>query len=75
MRLADVLIHINEILDDAGQIELQEQLRGVEGIVAPRFSLKKDNLLFVSYNADAVTSTSLIRKVRENGLHAQLVGL
>ncbi len=75
MHLAEVLIHVNENLDDFGQNKLEEQLRSVEGVVAPRFSLEKDNFLFVSYNTDAVTSSSLIKKVRENGLHAQLVGL
>lgn len=75
MHLAEVLIHVNENLDDSGQNELEEQLRSVEGVVAPRFSLERDNFLFVSYNTDQVTSSSLIKKVRENGLRAQLVGL
>ncbi len=75
MQLSDVLIHVNGKLDDSKQNELEEQLRNLEGVVAPRFSLEKDNFLFVTYNSDAMNATALIEKVRENSFQSQLIGI
>jgi hypothetical protein len=75
MQLSDVLIHVYEKPDEAAQNKLEEQLRNLEGVIAPRFSLEKHNFLFVSYNSDTINSTALLEKVRENGFKAQLVGL
>lgn len=75
MQLSDVLIHINETPNESEQSDLVEQLRDLEGVIAPRFSLEKDHMLFVSYNSDTIDSSALIEKVSENGYKAQLVGM
>ena len=75
MQLSDVLIHINETPNESEQNRLVEQLRSLEGVIAPRFSLENDHLMFVSYNSETIKSTALLDKVEENGFKAQLVGL
>ena len=75
MQLSDVLIHIEDTPNESEQNMLVEQLRSLEGVIAPRFSLEKEHFMFVSYNSDAVKSTALLDKVKENGFKAQLVGL
>ena len=75
MNLSDVLIHVNEKLDDYAKNELELQLRNIEGVIAPRFSMEKDNFIFVSYNSDKVNATALIEKVRANGFQSQLIGI
>jgi len=75
MQLSDVLIHINKVPNEAEQDKLIEQLRSLDGVIAPRFSTKKQHLIFVSYNSDAIKSTILLDKVKENGFKAQLVGI
>jgi hypothetical protein len=75
MQLSDVLIHINETPNESEQSDLVEQLRDLEGVIAPRFSQEKDHMLFVSYNSDTIDSSALIEKVWENGYKAQLVGM
>ncbi|MCW9046583.1 MAG: hypothetical protein OQK46_00780 [Gammaproteobacteria bacterium] len=75
MQLSDVLIHIDEMPDESEQDRLVEQLRGLDGVIAPRFSPEKDHFIFVSYNSDTIKSTALLDKVKENGFKAQLVGL
>lgn len=75
MQLSDVLVHIDEIPKESEQEELVEQLRNLEGVIAPGFIREKDHFLFVSYNSDTINSTALLEKVRENGFKAQLVGL
>ena len=75
MQLSDVLIHINEMPNESEQNDLVEQLRNLEGVIAPGFSQEKDHMLFVSYNSDTIDSTAMIEKVRENGYKAQLIGM
>ena len=66
MNLPEVLIHINDKPSESEKNKLVEQLRLLDGVIAPRFSEEKEHLLFVSYN---------LNKVKENGFKAQLVGL
>ena len=75
MHISDVLIHINETANQAEQNDLVEQLRTLQGVIAPAFSKQKPPMLFVSYNAEAIDATALIEKVRECGFKARLVGL
>jgi len=75
MQLSDVLIHIDEMPNEFEQDRLVEQLRSMQGVIAPGFSLEKDHFIFVSYNSDTIKSTALLDKVKENGFKAQLVGL
>ena len=75
MNLPEVLIHVSEKPNESEKNELIEQLRILDGVVAPRFSQKKEHLLFVSYKSDTINATALLDKVKENGFKAQLVGL
>lgn len=38
MHLADLLIHIDETLDATERVSLEEALRNIEGVIAPRFN-------------------------------------
>ncbi len=75
MQLSDVLIHINEMPNESAKNDLVEELRKLEGVIAPRFSQEKEHMLFVSYNSEAIDSATLIEKVRENAFEAQLIGM
>lgn len=75
MNLPEVLIHINDKPNESEKNKLVEQLRSMDGVIAPRFSEEKEHLLFVSYNSDTINATTLLNKVKENGFKAQLVGL
>ena len=75
MNLPEVLIHVNDNPNESEKNDLVEQLRELDGVIAPRFSQEKDHLLFVSYNSDTINATKLLDKVKESGFKAQLVGL
>ncbi len=75
MNLPEVLIHVSEKPNESEKNELVEQLRILDGVIAPRFSQEKEYLLFVSYNSDTISATALLDKVKGNGFKAQLVGL
>lgn len=75
MQISDVLIHINNNINKTERLKLVEKLRGLNGVIAPRFNEPQQHLLFVAYNSDAINATSLLDKVKAKGLQAQLVGM
>ena len=75
MQITDVLIHVNNEIDENEKENLVEQLRDLDGVIAPRFNEDKQHLLLVLYNSDAIISSSLLSEVKGKGYKAQLVGL
>ena len=75
MHLADLLIHVHEKLGVTEQEGLEDDLRQVEGVIAPRFNGDNPHMLLVSYNPEATNSYNLLRKVTTKGYGAQLVAL
>ncbi|TAM48075.1 MAG: hypothetical protein EPN55_01030 [Gammaproteobacteria bacterium] len=75
MHLADLLIHVNETLRASDQASLEEELRKVEGVVAPRFSSETPHLLLVAYDPEETDSHNLLSRVKDSGYHAQLIGM
>lgn len=75
MDIVDLVIHVESPLNDEEQRALEEQLRNVEGVIAPRFNALGSHLLSVAYNLDRVGSQGLLRVVRAAGYRANLVGL
>ncbi len=75
MQLTDVLIHLDQKIDEIEKENLVEQLRNVDGVIAPRFTNAKAHLLLIAYNSDTTNSATLLNKVKDKGYNAQLVGL
>jgi hypothetical protein len=75
MQLSDVLIHIDQQINDLEKERLTNQLREVEGVIAPRFNDGKKHLLLVSYNPDSTNTMALLKEVENKGYTAQLIGL
>lgn len=73
MHLADLLIHIDETLDATERVSLEEALRNIEGVIAPRFNRETPHLLLVAYDPQDLKSHNLLNRVKANGYHAQLV--
>jgi hypothetical protein len=74
MNVSDILIHINDTLSDRQRENLEEVMRQVDGVVAPRFNPGKDHLLLVAFNPDVTSSAALLDRVKSAGYRAQLVG-
>lgn len=75
MSISDTLIHINQCLNENQRKSLEESMRQINGVVAPRFNPEKDHLLLVAFNP-AITSTEvLLTKVESFGYNAQLIGM
>lgn len=74
MNLCDVLVHIDEELSAEQRNALEEDMRALTGVVAPRFTPGRDHLMLVAFDSDSVTHALLLGRVRTHGYKAQLVG-
>jgi hypothetical protein len=74
MSVSDILIHINQDLEEPQRKALEESMRQLDGVVAPRFNPGKNHLLLVAFNPDTTSAAALLAKVRSFGYYAQLVG-
>lgn len=74
MNVSDILIHINESLNEQQRSALEEAVRQIEGVVAPRFNPGKEHLLLVAFNPDVASIATLLTKVQSFGYNAQLIG-
>jgi hypothetical protein len=74
-QMVDVMVHIDESIDEAKRTQVQDSLRGLEGVVAVGFGEGKPHLLLVEYNPAQVTSHGVLECVTSLGVHAELVGM
>ncbi len=75
MCLCDTMIHVTETLDKQAKIMLEEALRSVEGVIAPRFNPGQNHLLLIAYNKDKITAKNLLDTVCHQGYQAKLVAV
>ena len=75
MQMSDVLIHVKETIEDAGRFRLEESLRNVKGVVAPRFSSGHNHLMFVAYDSDSTSAAAIVGQIHERGYGAQIVAI
>lgn len=75
MFLVDLLIHVNETLGSTERASLEEDLRKVSGVIAPRFNRETPHLLLVTYDPQEVDTRNLLNRVEANGYSAQLIGM
>jgi len=74
VNINDVVIHVNETLDSQERHALEDQMREVDGVIAPRFNDRKTHLMIVAYDPDHTSTMTLLDRVRGQGYHAQHCG-
>ncbi len=75
MQLSDIMIHVTESLSPEARGALENTLRDVDGVIAPRFGAGTDHLLLVAFDADRSRPADLLAAVRQSVGQAQLVAL
>ena len=73
--LADVTVHIDETLDEAGRGQIEERVRALEGVVSYHSGDATPHLAVVEYNPAKIDSADILDAVRSGGVHAELIGL
>ena len=75
MSISDVMIHIDQSLNAEARSAMEERMRQIEGVVAPRFNPGREHLLLVAFDPDKAKSAVLLEAVKASGYAAQLVGV
>lgn len=71
----DVVIHIDEDLADDAIHELERDLSYVPGVYCACVNDRARHLMLVDYDPETVHATDILYQVKQNGLHAELIGL
>ena len=74
MNINDVVIHVNETLDAQERRDLEDQMREIDGVIAPRLNDRKTHLMIVAYDPEHTSTIMLLDTVRGQGYHAQHCG-
>jgi hypothetical protein len=74
MSINDVVIHVNEALDPHQRQGLEDQMREMDGVIAPRFNDRRPHLMIVAYDPERISTGELLNQVRRQGYHAQHCG-
>lgn len=75
MPISDVMIHVPQPLSRDARGALEDRLRDIPGVVAPRFNPGRKHLLLVAFDPDKIGPAELLKAVRAAGGDARLVGL
>lgn len=75
IQLADVVVHIDQTLERERRMEIEEQLRAIDGVVSVRNPDDRPHLALVEYNPDKTSSAAILNTVTIQGVRAELVGL
>lgn len=74
-KMVDVMLHIDEKTSSDQREGLRDRLLQLDGVMAADYRDNQPHLIIVEYNPDEVASQRLVEVARENGYHAELVGM
>lgn len=75
INLVDITVHIDENLSSEQRKTVEESLRAIDGVVSVHNPDKTPHLSIVQYNPDKTDSQKILKRVTDQGAHAELVGL
>lgn len=73
--IADIVVHIDETLSHERLKEISDTIRGLDGVVSAGAQDNTPHLLTVLYNPDNVNSQEILDSVKNEGCHAELIGI
>jgi hypothetical protein len=75
MNVTDILVHVHDTLQPGQRREVEDTLRTIDGIIAPRFVPDRDHFMMVAYNPEKMRSDNLRQAFNHMGLQAKLIGM
>ncbi|MBC8210887.1 MAG: ATP-binding protein [Gammaproteobacteria bacterium] len=72
--MSDITIHIDETLDTATILALQNELTQLEGIRNVKSQEKRPHLMVINYDSKLTSSEDILLNFTSQGLHAELIG-
>ena len=75
IKLVDLTVHIDEDLSPEQRIDIQDSIRALDGVVSVHGSSKTPHLTVVEYNPEEMDSKRILKRITDQGAHAELIGL
>jgi hypothetical protein len=75
IKMVDVTIHVDETLSEQTREELADMIRAQKGVIGLGSHADKPHLFVIEYNPEETNSSDLLKLVKEQGVHAELIGL
>lgn len=69
-----LVVHVDDTLGNARQRDIEHALNTLPGVIRAHFNAKRPHLLLVYYDPHQITSLEILRQVKRQSVHAQLVG-
>lgn len=73
--MSDLMVHIDESLAIEELSRIENHLAAQDGVASVTMQDKTPHLMVVEYNEKLTDSQSILRIVRDMGVHAELVGM
>jgi len=73
--LVDITVHIDENLSPEQRITVEDSLRALDGVVSVHNSSRTPHLTVVEYNPEEMNSRRILKRITDQGAHAELIGL
>ena len=75
IELVDVTVHFDPILSINKRANIEDAIRGLQGVVSVHMPKDKPHLAVVEYNPERVNSQTILDTATDQGDHAELIGL
>lgn len=73
--IADVLLHIDESLSREDLAKLEDHVRLEDGVISASVPAGKTHLMLAAFNPECTSAKKILRRVTEQGVHAEVLGL
>lgn len=73
--MVDVMLHIDETLPHSARESLRDKFLAHKGVMAAAYHDDKPHLMVIEYDPDVTGSSEFIALAKEQGVHAELIGL
>lgn len=70
----EIVVHVNEMLDEARRKELISALKETDGIADAEFCPLRWHLMLVRYDVNSRSSQDVLGSIASHDVHAQLIG-
>jgi len=70
----DIVVHVDELLDEQNRLRVAHALTKAKGVERAHFTKERHHLLVIGYDPASTSSSQILKLVRKQQLHAQLVG-
>ncbi len=71
----EVVLHVDENLSEEERNSLVSNLEGHYGVEKARFTKDHGHLMLIGYDSNKIQSTDILSYIKDEHLHAELVGI